>query len=225
MEPLRGGNLVRNIPPEVLEIWNESHVKRTPAEWGFRWVWNHPEVTVVISGMNEISQVDENIRTASGAYPNSLNEKELDTVRRAAEKYRKLMIIPCTGCRYCMPCPAGVDIPGCFELYNSSNIFKGRGEYDAQYMYLIHHMGVLGNRTSALLCVDCGRCKEHCPQHMVVQRYMIGVLKHLNVRRFLSVHFESVIPASFAGVFLHSTPLSSLYFNPPCPLQKLKCVQ
>ena len=172
MEPLRGGNLVRNIPPEVSEIWNESDVKRTPAEWGFRWVWNHPEVTVVLSGMNEISQVDENIRTASGAYPNSLNEKELDTVRRAAEKYRKLMIIPCTGCRYCMPCPAGVDIPGCFELYNSSNVFKGRGEYDAQYMYLIHHMGVLGDRTSASLCIDCGRCKKHCPQQIGIPEKM-----------------------------------------------------
>ena len=122
--------------------------------------------------MNEISQVDENIRTASEAYPNSLTEKELDTVRRAAEKYRKLMMIPCTGCRYCMPGPAGIDIPGCFELYNSMHIFKDRGEYDAQYMYFIHHMGVLGDRTSASLCIDCGRCKEHCPQQIGIPEKM-----------------------------------------------------
>jgi predicted aldo/keto reductase-like oxidoreductase len=172
MEPLRGGNLVRNIPPEVSEIWNESDIKRTPAEWGFRWVWNHPEVTVVLSGMNEISQVDENIQTASEAYPSSLTEKELETVQRAVEKYRKLMTIPCTGCRYCMPCPAGVDIPGCFELYNSMEIFKNRGKYDSQYMYLIHHMGVLGNKTSASLCMNCGRCKEHCPQHIDIPTRM-----------------------------------------------------
>jgi len=172
MEPLRGGNLVRNIPPEVSEIWNESDVKRAPAEWGLRWVWNHPEVTVVLSGMNEISQVDENIRTAAEAYPNSLTEKELDTVRKVAEKYRKLMTIPCTGCRYCMPCPAGVDIPGCFELYNSMNMFKAGGGYNSQYMYIVHHMGVLGNKTSASLCMNCGRCKEHCPQHIDIPERM-----------------------------------------------------
>jgi predicted aldo/keto reductase-like oxidoreductase len=172
MEPLRGGNLARNIPSEVSKVWNESDVKRTPAEWGLRWVWNHPEVTVVLSGMNEISQVDENIRTAYKAYPNSLAETELEKVQKAAEKYRELMLIPCTGCRYCMPCPAGVDIPGCFELYNSSNIFKGRGEYDAQYMYLIHHMGVLGNRTSASLCIECERCKAHCPQQIGIPERM-----------------------------------------------------
>lgn len=176
MEPLRGGNLVRNIPPEVTKVWNESDVKRTPAEWGLLWVWNHPEVTVVLSGMSEILQVDENIQTASEAYPDSLTEKELETVKRAAEKYSQLMIIPCTGCRYCMPCPAGVDIPGCFELYNSSNIFKGRGEYDAQYMYLIHHMGILGDRTAASLCTDCGRCKTHCPQHIGIPERMKDIV-------------------------------------------------
>ena len=95
MEPLHDGNLVRNIPPEVSEVWNESEVKRTPAEWGLRWVWNHPEVTVVLSGISEISQVDENILTASEAYHNSLAEKKLETVQKAAEKYRELMLIPC----------------------------------------------------------------------------------------------------------------------------------
>ena len=175
MEPLRGGNLVRNIPPEVSEVWNKSNVKKSPAEWGLRWIWNHPEVAVVLSGMNEISQIDENIQTASEAYPNSLTERELDTVKMAAEKYRKLMTIPCTGCKYCMPCPSGVDIPGCFELYNSINIFKGLGEYDAQYMYLIHHMGILGNRTSASLCTDCENCKKHCPQHIDIPNKMKDV--------------------------------------------------
>ncbi len=92
MEPLRGGNLVRNITPEISDIWNESDVKMTPAAWGLRWIWNHPEVTVALSGMNEISQVDENIRTACEAYPNSMTEKELNAVRRATEKYREIMI-------------------------------------------------------------------------------------------------------------------------------------
>jgi predicted aldo/keto reductase-like oxidoreductase len=166
MEPLRGGNLARNATPEISDIWDEADVKRTPAEWALRWIWNHPEVTVVLSGMNDISQVDENILTASEAYPNSLNQKELDTVARVAEKYRDLMTIPCTGCNYCVPCPAGVDIPGCFELYNSREVFRGAGNDDTQYRYLLYQMGILGNRSSASLCINCGKCKEQCPQHI-----------------------------------------------------------
>ena len=172
MEPLRGGNLARNMPPEVSDIWNGADMRRTPAEWGLRWIWNHPEVTVVLSGMNEISQVDENIRTASEAYPNSLTRTELDTVARVAEKYRDLMTIPCTGCNYCMPCPAGVDIPGCFELYNSREIFKGVSDNDTQYRYLLYHMGILGSRSSASLCINCGKCKEQCPQHIDIPERM-----------------------------------------------------
>jgi predicted aldo/keto reductase-like oxidoreductase len=175
MEPLRGGNLARNTTPEISDIWNEADVKRTPAEWALRWVWNHPEVTVVLSGMNDISQVDENIRTASEAYPNSLNQKELDTVARVAEKYSDLMTIPCTGCNYCMPCPAGVNIPGCFELYNSREIFKGTGNDDTQYRYLLYQMGILGKRSSASLCINCGKCKEQCPQYIDIPVKMIEV--------------------------------------------------
>jgi len=172
MEPLRGGSLVRNIPTEVADIWSEADVKRTPVQWALRWIWNHPEVTLVLSGMNEISQVDENIRTASEAYPDSLTENELDTVQRVAEKYRNLMMIPCTGCGYCMPCPVGVDIPGCFDLYNSKMIFKGISDHDTQYRYLIHQMGILGKNSAASLCVECGKCKEHCPQHIDIPEKM-----------------------------------------------------
>ena len=175
MEPLRGGNLARNIPPVVDDILNGADAKRTPAEWALRWVWNHPEVTVVLSGMNEISQIDENIRTAAEAYPNSLNEKELETVSKVAEKYRNLMTIPCTGCNYCMPCPVGVDIPGCFDLYNSKEIFKGISDQDIQYRYLIHQMGILGKESSASLCVNCGKCVEKCPQNINVPERMKDV--------------------------------------------------
>jgi predicted aldo/keto reductase-like oxidoreductase len=175
MEPLRGGSLARNIPPEVEEIWNGADAQRTPAEWALRWVWNHPEVTVVLSGMSEISQVDVNIRTASEAYPDSLTEAELDTVRRVAEKYRSLMIIPCTGCGYCMPCPVGVDIPGCFDLYNSKEIFKGTSDHDIRYKYLIQQMGILGKESSASHCVNCGKCLEKCPQHINIPEHMKDV--------------------------------------------------
>lgn len=175
MEPLRGGNLARNVPPEVEEIWNEADTKRTPAEWAFRWLWNHTEVTVVLSGMNEISQLDENIQIASEAEPDSLTDKELELVSRVTEKYRNLMTIPCTGCNYCMPCPVGVDIPGCFDLYNSKQIFKGISDHDTQYRYLIHQMGILGKNSAASLCVNCGKCMEKCPQHINIPEKLAEV--------------------------------------------------
>ena len=105
MEPLRGGNLTRNVPPAVQEIWDEAPVKRTPAEWALRWIWNHPDVTVVLSGMNDESHIRENIRVAGEAYPHSLNEAELQLVQRVEKKYRELLKVGCTGCRV-PACPA-----------------------------------------------------------------------------------------------------------------------
>ena len=99
MEPLRGGNLTRTVPPAVKEIWDEALVKRTPAEWALRWIWNHPEVTVVLSGMNDEEHIRENLRTAGEAYPNSLTNEELELVKRVEKKYRELMKVACTGCQ------------------------------------------------------------------------------------------------------------------------------
>ncbi|MCG2794698.1 MAG: aldo/keto reductase [Actinomycetia bacterium] len=117
MEPLRGGNLAKKVPPEVQAIWDEAEVRRSAAEWALRWVWNHPDVTVVLSGMNDEDNIDENLRIADEADPESLSAEELELVGRAADAYRKLTRAGCTGCGYCMPCPAGVDIPFCFEAY------------------------------------------------------------------------------------------------------------
>lgn len=122
MEPLRGGNLTRTVPQVVKEIWNEAPVKRSPAEWALRWVWNHPGVTVVLSGMNDEENIRENLRIADEAYPDSLTEEELELVKRVEAKYRELLKVGCTGCQYCMPCPAGVNIPLCFEHYNNLNL-------------------------------------------------------------------------------------------------------
>ncbi len=100
MEPLRGGNLTRTVPPAVREIWDEAPVKRTPAEWALRWIWNHPEVTVVLSGMNDEAHIRENLSIADQAYPNSLTNAELQLVKRVEKKYRELMKVACTGCQY-----------------------------------------------------------------------------------------------------------------------------
>ncbi|AKB12463.1 Aldo/keto reductase family protein [Methanosarcina thermophila] len=166
MEPLRGGKLTRFIPPEIKEIWNEAEIKRTPAEWGLRWVWNHPEVTAVLSGMNEESHIKENLRIADEAYPNSLTEAEMQLVDRVEEKYRKLMNTGCTGCRYCLPCPSGVDIPSCFEIYD--NVYLSGDEDEGKLMYAAKPGGIIRDDVPgyASQCVQCGQCLEKCPQHL-----------------------------------------------------------
>ncbi len=178
MEPLWGGNLAGKVPPAIEEIWNEAPVKRTAAEWGLRWVWNHPEVTVVLSGMNEEAHVEENLKVAGEAYPNSLTEIELHLVERAEKKYRELMKAGCTGCRYCMPCPQGVDIPACFEIYNNLHMF---GDEDmAKFMYAGRLGGALGGEPAfASQCVQCGECMEKCPQHLDIPTLLESVVEDL----------------------------------------------
>ena len=175
MEPLRGGKLTNPVPPEVQELWNQAEIKRTPAEWALRWVWNHPEVTVVLSGMNEETHVKENLKIANEAYPNSLTEAELQLISKVEQKYRKLMRTGCTGCRYCIPCPSGVDIPYCFEIYD--NFHLSGNEKEAKLMYAAKPGGIIRGNVSgyASQCVECGQCEEKCPQHLDIS----GVLKEV----------------------------------------------
>ncbi len=133
MEPLRGGNLASPVPPEVQKVWDTAPVHRSPAEWALRWVWDHPEVTVVLSGMNEENHIEENIRVAGEALPCSMTDVELAVVEKARLAYTLLMSVPCTGCRYCMPCPSGVNIPECFAAYNDTALFPGSGHARFQY--------------------------------------------------------------------------------------------
>jgi hypothetical protein len=175
MEPLRGGKLTNLVPPEVHEIWNEASVKRTPAEWALRWIWNHPEVTIVLSGMNEESHIEENLKIASEANPNSLTDTELNLVKRAEQKYRQLMKTACTGCRYCLPCPSGVDIPGCFEIYN--NFYLSGNESEAKLMYAAKPGGIIRGDVPgyASQCIQCGQCVEKCPQHLDIPSLLEAV--------------------------------------------------
>jgi predicted aldo/keto reductase-like oxidoreductase len=181
MEPLRGGKLADKIPPSVLCIWNEAEKKRTPAEWALRWIWNHPEVTVVLSGMNDESQIEENIRIADEAYANSLTASELQRISRVEKVYRKLMRVGCTGCGYCMPCPAGVNIPICFEIYNGLQLSERgwKAKIPSRINYLNHLAPIPGMRSSnfASLCTDCRRCTEECPQGLPVSELIKEVAK------------------------------------------------
>lgn len=179
MEPLRGGNLTKNVPHAVKEIWDEAPIKRSPAEWALRWVWNHPEVTVVLSGMNEEAHIEENFRIAGEAHPGSLTETELHLVKRVENKYRELMKVGCTGCQYCMPCPAGVNIPLCFEEYNNLSLVDNPDT--ARFMYAARLGGAvgLGEPEFASLCVQCGQCLEKCPQHIDIPTMLESVVEEL----------------------------------------------
>ncbi len=171
MEPLRGGNLAKKMPPAIEEIFNEAETRRTAVEWSLRWIWNRPEVITVLSGMNEEAHIEENLRIADEARPGSLTEKELEIVGRAEKKYRQLMKVGCTGCRYCMPCPAGVAIPECFDAYNAQ-LWGNKTEGLFRYMFMVGRP--LGDREPgfASLCNDCGQCEEKCPQALEVRRHL-----------------------------------------------------
>jgi len=166
MEPIAGGRLAVKPSEPIQKIWDEADVKRTPAEWALSWVWNHPEVSVVLSGMSTMSQVVENVRSADHAEPDSLAEKELRLVARVAEKYRESGFVGCTGCRYCQPCPQGVNIPEIIALYNE---FYIRNRDDAIKSKYWEH---ITPESQAKRCQRCGECEKLCPQQLPVRDIM-----------------------------------------------------
>ena len=164
MEPLRGGKLV-NLPDKAKEVLASDSKGYTPAELGLRWLWNQPEVSCVLSGMNSEDMVNENIRVASEAEPGHLTEEDLKIVEQIRQIIREREKVGCTGCRYCMPCPKGVDIPGNFYHYNLMYMEKktsGRFEF-------AQNIGLRKEPGFASQCVGCGKCEQHCPQHIKIR--------------------------------------------------------
>jgi len=175
MEPLRGGKLAGLLPKDARRVIDDAQPKRSPAEWGLRWVWNHPQVTVVLSGMNDIAQVEENCRVASEALPGHLTQADMGVYGRVLEAIARGVRVGCTGCGYCQPCPRGVDIPMCFTAYNTSysdGIITGMKEY----MMCTTLRKV---RSNAGLCVGCGKCEQHCPQHISIREELAKVRRRL----------------------------------------------
>jgi len=178
MEPLRGGNLAAKAPKRVIDKFEEYHEKRSPAFWALRWLWNHPEVGVVLSGMNVDDHIRENIKVANLTKPQSMSEDELRIVNDVKVIYKELMKVPCTGCNYCMPCPFNVDIPGTFTDYNNKYFFKDR---QSQIQYIGKSVGMTGNQKSgADLCTDCGKCEKHCPQEIEIRKELKIAHKELD---------------------------------------------
>jgi predicted aldo/keto reductase-like oxidoreductase len=172
MEPLRGGMLVNKMPPAAKTLISRFETERTPAEWGLRWVWNHPEVSVVLSGMGEESQIDENIRIASDVEVNSLTEPEFALIASVKKEFQSAVKVNCTGCAYCMPCPHGVNIPQCFAQYNSKAMFGGIVPL-ASYVMYTDGFGEAPSKAS--VCKECGVCESKCPQSLPIMKLLKDV--------------------------------------------------
>lgn len=168
MEPLRGGTLVEKMPPTAQTIIKNFIPNKSPAEWALRFVWNRPEVTVLLSGMNVEEHIEENIKIASDALPNSLSRLELAMIDTVKKEFENNIKVPCTGCAYCIPCPHGVDIPYCFAMYNGKSMFGG---IFPVYQYL-STTSSSKDLSCASQCKNCGICERHCPQHLPIRKYL-----------------------------------------------------
>ncbi len=178
MEPLRGGKLATGLPEEVIRIFKGFDSERTPAEWALKWIWNHKEVGLLLSGMNREEQIWENTALAEESPPYHMSNEELTIVRQAKQHYRKLMKVPCTGCNYCMPCPFGVEIPATFSDYNNQSFFGG---IMPQMQYIGRKVGFFGERkSSATHCTQCGECEKHCPQNIPIRKVLKEAHQKLN---------------------------------------------
>lgn len=173
MEPLRGGRLVNLLPQEAKKIIEESG--RSAPEWAFRWLWDQPEVTVVLSGMNSRQMVKENIIAAGHAKTGMMTKEDFALIEKVKAAINAKVKIGCTGCGYCMPCPQGVDIPACFRSYNTrytEGKFNGFREY-----FMCTTMKK--NPCNASLCVKCGKCEKHCPQGLPIREHLQQVKKEM----------------------------------------------
>lgn len=188
MEPVRGGKLAGNLPQNVMDLFDTNPIKRSPAEWALRWVWNFKEVAVVLSGMNDEKQLEENVRIAGEALPDSLTPYEKEIFIKIKEDLQAKTKVPCTACGYCMPCPFGVDIPGCFSIYNEKYLMpKKVGKFN-----YFQALGIFSVKPGfASMCKECGKCESHCPQSISIRKEL------KNVRR----EFEGPLSRPVIAVF------------------------
>ena len=175
MEPLRGGRLVNQLPEKAKKLFEVYPEKRTPAEWGLRWLWNQPEVTVVLSGMNTQQMVQENIRIASAVRAGEQGPEEEALYAEVVKAIQESVKVGCTGCGYCQPCPMGVDIPGAFAAYNRWYSEEKTGAF----MDYVKCTTLRKNATAVSNCIGCGKCENHCPQKIEIRKELKNVQKTL----------------------------------------------
>ena len=176
MEPLLGGRLATGLPTKVLSIFRSAGKTLSPVGWALKWLWNQPEVTVVLSGMNELPQLQENIELAGSSVPAMFTKAEDAVIAKVMAAFNATYKIPCTGCNYCMPCPQGINIPGCFSAYNASFAISSRTGLQQYFM----NVGVMSKAPHlASDCTKCGKCEKHCPQQIAIRDSLQEVSKKM----------------------------------------------
>ena len=175
MEPLRGGKLVNGLPEEAKKIMAAHPQKLTAPQWGFRWLWDQPEVTVVLSGMNSQEMVLENVKSASISHVGEFTDADQQMLSQVVKAINGKMKVGCTGCGYCMPCPKGVDIPGTFAAYNR---YHGESKISGFREYWMCTT-LRKNSAAASQCVGCGKCEKHCPQSIQIREMLKAAKKDL----------------------------------------------
>ncbi len=167
MEPILGGRLV-NPPQPVQDIWGSAPVQRKPADWALQWLWNQPEVSVVLSGMSTMQHVTENVESASNSGVGTLTVEELAVVDRVRAKYEELCPIPCTKCEYCLPCTVDLKIPELFDILNRAAMYN-------KFAEAREHYARLSDAEKANACIQCRVCEEKCPQSIPISEWMLVV--------------------------------------------------
>lgn len=175
MEPLRGGKLVDLLPKGAKELIASHESKRSAAEWAFRWLWEQPEVTCVLSGMNSMEMVEENMRIAGEVQAGEFTDADREMIAGIKAEINRNVKVNCTGCCYCMPCPKGVDIPGTFRCYNE---IYTEGRSSARHEYL-QTTALQKETKDAYQCIECGKCEQHCPQHLPIRQHLKEARKEL----------------------------------------------
>ncbi len=175
MEPLRGGRLATRLPKEAIDIFENYPLKRTPVQWALRWLWNQPEVTCVLSGMNSLQMVKENTETASDVRVGEFSEEDNKMLMDVVTTINNKMRVGCTGCGYCMPCPNNVDIPGTFAAYNRK---YSEGRFSALREHFMNS-AMRKTPTDARRCIGCGKCEKHCPQHIEIRKELKNASKEI----------------------------------------------
>jgi predicted aldo/keto reductase-like oxidoreductase len=163
MEPLKGGKLASSIPDDIMKVWDSSRVKLSPVEWAFKWVYNFPEVKVILSGVSSMEQLKDNLKIFENSKPHSMSEEDLALVDKVTDLYNSKIRIGCTGCNYCQPCPSGVVIPDIFSLYNDIYMY-GSSQQSADF-----YKRIMKAEKDASKCVECGQCESACPQHLSIR--------------------------------------------------------
>ena len=175
MGPLKGGILSNKLSQSALDVFEGAHIKRSPAEWALRWIWNHPEVTCVLSGMSSIEMLDENISAAEDAEEFAFRDADYEVINNVKNAMKATIKVPCTGCNYCMPCPQGVDIPTCLSCYNDTAMTRKSLAVKRYAMQTAFR----AKPQIASLCNKCGKCEKFCPQKIKISDELEKAAKEL----------------------------------------------